>query len=306
MICQSIVRIIASVAGVISYRGRLLIGILLVNLHVHAGFGATTIHPENAYAYGGNVGWLNLRGDVTQGASLGLFFSTGFIWSPQVGWILLGSGTPSNGWHYTNDSVSDWGVNHDGEGGLTGFAYGSNIGWLNFGHGISGYEPRVDLGTGVLSGYVWGANIGWISLSNSFVSVQTEVLASGADSTVAGVPVAWVAMKQDDIADLSDDQIRQYYAWDENPTSPTTARISHITPVDSDGVDGIAIAWSARSTRLYKVEMSGDIMNRDAWEDAGFGLLGGVNGLLTQPIPIQGVSRTYFRIRPVVPLADFR
>jgi len=38
-----------------------------------------------------------------------------------MGWISLGSGTPTNGIYYQNQSASDYGVNQDGLGNLRGF-----------------------------------------------------------------------------------------------------------------------------------------------------------------------------------------
>ena len=60
---------------------------------------------------------------------------------------VVGSGTPTNGHAYANNSAADWGVNHDGAGRLTGYAWGANIGWVAFEqtHG----QPQVDLRTGL-------------------------------------------------------------------------------------------------------------------------------------------------------------
>ena len=50
-------------------------------------------------------------------------------------------------------------MNHDGRGNLRGFAYGANIGWINF---ETNGGPKIDLLTGNLSGYIYSANCGWI------------------------------------------------------------------------------------------------------------------------------------------------
>ncbi len=149
----------------------------------------STISSTNCYAYSGNTGWLNLHADGTHGAVVGRWYSTGSIWSPSIGWLTLGSGTPANGWSYANDSATDWGINHDGAGALTGFAYGANVGWINFEQQYG--KPQIDLATGRLSGAVWGANIGWITLSNEMVVVSTERLANGPDLDRDGLPDIW-------------------------------------------------------------------------------------------------------------------
>lgn len=47
--------------------------------------------------------------------------------------------------------------------GTNKYAWGENVGWLNFGTP----EGAVDVGATELTGYVWGENIGWISLNCS-------------------------------------------------------------------------------------------------------------------------------------------
>src|SRR6058998_3906935 len=79
---------------------------------------ATTIDSVNHFAYGANVGWMDWRGDVANGAVIGEFVCSGFIYAANVGWINLGSGTPANGIRYQNNSAADFGVNHDGAGNL--------------------------------------------------------------------------------------------------------------------------------------------------------------------------------------------
>ena len=275
--------------------------LLFVGLIAQTGLANTSINTDNAYSFGANIGWVNLRGNETDGTSLGLFYSEGYAWSPNVGWISLGSGTPANGWSYANDSDSDWGVNHDGEGNLTGYAYGANIGWINFGHGQTEYEPQVDLQTGVLSGYVWGANVGWISLSNSMAYAQTEYLDPGPDGTVASVPAAWEAMKGDDLDGMSDEEIRRYYHWGSDPTLPTGARFSAI---ERDTSTEIALSWDTVQSRQYQLQTTTNLMDATTWEDAGLGIMQGVDGEITQSIPYDQSVKRFFRVRPVVPLSD--
>src|SRR5690242_8041018 len=95
-------------------------------------FAATTIDAANKYAYGANIGWLDCRGDTNNGAVIGEYVCSGFIYFANVGWINLGSGSPTNGIYYQNLSANDFGVNQDGTGNLRGYAYGANIGWINF------------------------------------------------------------------------------------------------------------------------------------------------------------------------------
>lgn len=93
---------------------------------------ATTIDPVDRYAHSANAGWINWQGDVSQGAVIGEYVCSGYLWGANVGWIHLGDGTPVNDVNYQNNSVTDFGVNHDGAGNLRGLAYAANIGWINF------------------------------------------------------------------------------------------------------------------------------------------------------------------------------
>src|SRR6185312_3424378 len=149
---------------------------------------ATTIDAVNKLSYGANVGWVDWRGDTNNGAVIGEYVCSGYIYSANVGWINLGSGLPVNGIQYQNNSASDFGVNQDGLGNLRGYAYGANIGWINF---ETNGAPKVDLLTGKMSGYVYSPNVGWISLSNSFAYVQTDTIQQGALAP-DGLPVAWL------------------------------------------------------------------------------------------------------------------
>ena len=119
---------------------------------------------------------------------IGEYVCSGYIYSANVGWINLGSGSPTNQIHYQNHSATDFGVNQDGLGNLSGYAYGANIGWITFEQTYG--QPKINLITGKLSGSVWSANCGWISLSNAVAYVQTDSISPGAlDSN--GLPIAW-------------------------------------------------------------------------------------------------------------------
>ncbi len=260
---------------------------------------STTINSDNHYAYGANIGWLNLRGNVDDGAALGLFFSDGYIWSPNVGWIRLGSGAPANGWSYANDSATDWGVNHDEEGNLSGYAYGGNIGWLNFGHGATGYEPRINFRTGNLSGYIWGANVGWISLSNSQAFVQTDYLEPGPDGSVTGVPAAWEAKMGTDLDGLTDDEIRQFHAWGSNPTDPYSLRL---TSIRRTAENLFRIEWDGRASRQYRIEETNDLLDDESWEAMEL-LINGSDGAIGLVSPLGPSTNRMLRIRPIVPLS---
>src|SRR5215470_9711904 len=72
---------------------------------------ATSINPTNHYCYAANIGWIDWRGDVANGAVIGQTICSGYIYGANIGWINLGNGTPVNGLHYQNNSAGDFGVN---------------------------------------------------------------------------------------------------------------------------------------------------------------------------------------------------
>src|SRR5271156_6066321 len=81
---------------------------------------ATTIDSVNRYAYGANVGWMDWYADGADGVVIGAYVCSGYIYAANVGWINVGSGSPANGIQYQNNSATDFGVNQDGLGNLSG------------------------------------------------------------------------------------------------------------------------------------------------------------------------------------------
>jgi len=113
-------------------------------------------YDDFQYAYGENVGWLNLEpeGDGGPGVEVGDLELTGWIWAENLGWISLScSNTNSCG-------VNNYGVVNDGVGNLSGSAWGENVGWINFAPNQGGVY--IDA-CGDFKGEAWGENIGWIS-----------------------------------------------------------------------------------------------------------------------------------------------
>jgi Leucine-rich repeat (LRR) protein/acetyltransferase-like isoleucine patch superfamily enzyme len=124
---------------------------LVLLLFCSAGYAQENIDPDNddcQYAWGENVGWLNLEpgGDGGSGVEVSDFELTGYMWGENIGWIIL---DPTEG-----------GVENDGDGNLSGYAWGENVGWINFlptGGGVF-----IDA-CGDFNGTAWGENIGWIN-----------------------------------------------------------------------------------------------------------------------------------------------
>jgi len=61
---------------------------------------------------------------------------------------------------------------NDGNGKLSGFAWGENVGWINFAPFGSGVW--INPNSGEFSGYAWGENVGWINFVPKGVPVETS------------------------------------------------------------------------------------------------------------------------------------
>ena len=267
---------------------------------------ASTINATHHHAYGANFGWINARGDVTNGAVIGQFYSTGHLYGANVGWISLGSGTPANGYSYANNSAADWGVNHDGAGGLRGMAYGANIGWVNF---ENTGDPRVDLLTGDLSGYAWGANVGWISLNTSHAFVRTDTLDAGPDSDGDGIPDAWEYLMTGDLttlgahpADADGDGVSDYHEYLAGTDPLDDTSFFALTDIHRQG-DTNWVEWTVQPTRLYRLQHTDSLTGTPVWVDSGYGVMEpDLAPTMTRDVVTNAVH-IFYRARAIVPLA---
>ena len=113
---------------------------------------------DSQYAWGENVGWINLAPSQGPGVNVtdtGLF---GSAWGENIGWINL---APAAG-----------GVLNDGAGNLSGSAWGENVGWINF--APAGGGVYIHPVTGVFGGSAWGENIGWINFEPTIGGATTS------------------------------------------------------------------------------------------------------------------------------------
>jgi len=229
--------------------------------------GTTTVDPANHFAYAANAGWVE-AGDPSSGAVVGQAFCSGYLYGANIGWIHLGDGVPDNGYAYGNFDGIDYGVNHDGKGGLTGLAYGANVGWLVFEQAFG--MPRVDLLTGNLSGRIWCPNIGWIDLSTSQSGVRTAWMDSGPDLDGDTIPDHWEYQWIGNLSDLGtgdrDGDGRSDVAEFEANTNPfDPSNFFRIVYFGKIGLDE-ALVWDVSPGRAYTIYGALDLAPGTTWE----------------------------------------
>jgi hypothetical protein len=246
---------------------------------------------------------MDWRGDTNNGAVIGEYVCSGYLYAANVGWINLGGGAPTNGIYYQNLSANDFGVNQDGFGNLRGYAYGANIGWINF---ETNGAPRVDLRTGKLSGSIYSANCGWISLSNASAYVQTDSIQQG---TLApnGLPTAWLLINFGTTnvnanADADGDGMsnKQEYLAGTDPNNPADKLVItayHTTPGGTSG----DLTWKSVLTRYYYVQKTLGL-NPPVWLDSGLGLITPDGATTFRAFSDTNAPHRFFRVEAVRPL----
>jgi uncharacterized repeat protein (TIGR01451 family) len=121
------------------------------------------------FAYGENVGWINLEplGGGGPGVEVRDDGLRGWMWGENVGWCSLSC------LQTANCAEVDYAVTNDGAGNLAGWAWCENAGWISFSCANTGscataaYGVTIDPAAGVFAGRAWGENVGWISFSGT-------------------------------------------------------------------------------------------------------------------------------------------
>ena len=284
----------------------------------------STIDASHAVAYGGNVGWLNTRPSFADGVNTGEYVCSGNIYAANVGWISLGDRTADNGIRYSNTSATDWGVNvlpASLSGGipyatLGGFAYGANIGWVNFGWALSGdpKAPRINLKTGRLDGYAYSANVGWINLADATHYTRTKLLTPAPDTDGDGIADAWELERTGTAASLTiltatgdndGDGVSDFaeYLADTNPRdNADRLRITNFNRALVGLLDQDAsLTWTSNPSRCYRIEYRDNLVS-GTWLDSG--TLFAASGATTSVVMTEtAVPQRFYRVAAQKPLS---
>lgn len=277
--------------------------LVLVCLLLSGALEAGTIDETNRYGWSANTGWVDF-GTPEGNVVIGEYVCSGYSYSPNLGWIFLGDGTPANGIRYSNTDSSDCGVNRTDNGNLRGLAYGANIGWISF---EETGNPRVDLTSGQFSGSAYSANTGWIQLGDATRFIKTLTIIGGADSDDDGISDSWeleqtgtlnvLGSNQDADGDGIDD-VDEYQA-DTSPTNSSDGfKVQQAgSPDDPSGF--FSIQFKSSSNRIYRILVSDDL---DEWSDSGLGTFAGESdGETTKSINVSGATRKFFRVESFLP-----
>lgn len=267
---------------------------------------ATTINATNRFAYGANLGWLDWRGDTTNGAVIGEYACSGYLYAANVGWIHLGNGNPSDVIRYQNLTTNDFGVNHDGQGNLRGFAYGANIGWINF---ETNGAPKVNLKDGTFSGSVYSANCGWISLSNAVAFGQTDFLLPGLDKDGDGITDAWELTYTNTLtaftasSDTDGDGVSDSaeHLADTDPADPADKLMITAYETTPGGTEA-TLTWLSKQTRCYQIELT-LTLTTPVWLDSGLGMIAPDEISTTRMFADTNAPIRFYRVKALKPLS---
>jgi hypothetical protein len=306
--------------------------------------GGSTINNTNAFAYGANIGWLNWHGSGvgqppgTYGVNIDEYIVQGWIYGANVGWISMcrkdGSNPPNdllpaNNIQYSNTG-SDYGINYTldpstpGVAYLRGFAYGANIGWINFdspthpfpGSVSAGNKPQISLFTGKLHGYAWSETCGWISLDEFDAGaveryVQTDHVLMGVDSDSDGIADAFEYQYFGNLttANASSDKDGDgIIDKDEylDGTSPLVAtdKLRITAFATTAGSTTATLTWTTNTARLYYIETSPDLVSGFVTDTTFASPFAPDVGATTTRIPTRVASETkrFYRARSYRPL----
>lgn len=124
---------------------------------------ATNTDVYYRWAWNDTIGWIDFY--ITGNVNTTSTEMNGYA-SSSVGYIALDCATSPNG---NICGTSNFGVDNDGNGTLSGYAWNDGIGWISFNCSNTGTcatsNYSVTVSNGVFSGWAWNDIVGWISFN---------------------------------------------------------------------------------------------------------------------------------------------
>jgi hypothetical protein len=266
----------------------------------------TNVGIDFAFMYGQSIGWINAihnQPNFPSGLRLRDTHIMGQAWGQSVGWIHFGSGSPSNGRTYSNNTAADIGVNMDGLGNLSGYAYGQSCGWINFGWATANdaNRPRLNLDTGDLEGFAYGQSIGWVNLSGIRIFELERP-----DTDFDGIGDAWELehfgnLTTADFGTDSDEDGQSDYLEYLAGTDPlNNASRFMANPVKQPGQ--FEITFPSTPTRRYTISSSANLID---WEEIlPLKFVPDAGDFTTRNVPLLlGSEGEFFRVEAFLPLS---
>jgi len=280
-------------------------GLLLTDGSLRA---ESNIDPGHAVISSDWIGQLNWLPGNDHGASINQYYCSGYIYGAQIGFISLGTGVPADKFHYKNNSASDFGVNVLPGGALRGYAYGANIGWINF-EGTG--NPNIDWATGRLQGKLWSANTGWISLNDGAQYVSLAFLPEALDSDGDGLPDAWEIDHAGDLTSLSGNEdsdgdgqtdLDEYLAGTD-PLDPKDF-LGPVKLIVSADTAAQTLQWPTKKNYTYLVESRRSFGASSNWTVVEGSQVVGTGSTVSFSLPKSSGAYLFYRIRAFPPLSS--
>ena len=159
---------------IISSKQMFVLMILLLSVFTSAF--CSNIDSVDKWAWGTNAGWINFS-PTHADVNVWVDHLEGYIYGENSGWIRLGTYTDGGAHTYTNDAAGNYGVNNNGSGTLSGLAWSTNAGWIDFNPAHGGVS--INQTTGDFSGYAWSENIGWIKFAGTATDATEYLVNNG-------------------------------------------------------------------------------------------------------------------------------
>jgi hypothetical protein len=280
--------------------------VLISIVSIFCGRAESNIDDDHSFTVSKFIGELDWLPSSAYGALINQYYCSGFIHGELVGWIQLGAGVPADKFHYSNISAADFGVNVAPSGALRGFAYGANIGWINF---SDAGNPRVDWATGKLHGEIYAANAGWIALEEDSQFVRLSSLPEAEDSDKDGLPDAWEIQHALELQRLSgnrdsdnDGQLdRDEYLAGTNPLAGNDFLGPVVLTADLDS-SSKTLAWPSKTNFIYRVEERESLHPSDPWRLVYNSEIMGTGGVVSIQIDGEDAEPRFYRVSAFPPL----